>query len=203
MTKTTSTNSATTRPEIIPEAVSGVSAQAVTRSAAGGHVAKADGSPAAKRSDDDGMRLAALRDLAPGTTLTFTDVRGFPVQTAGGKPVGSVRRILVDQADASAPRYLDIQLDAAAIGSSEKESPNVLIPIGRAQVRADPNVVILPEINVEKLRTLPRLAEGAVEWQHEMALGMALGIKTTLPDRSALYRDDLFSVRYFQQLQPK
>lgn len=97
-----------------------------------------------------------------------------------------MRRILVDQALANAPRYLDIQLEPAAIGSSETKVPGVLIPIGRAQLSAEGRIVLLPEISIEMLQTMPRRAEGALDWQHEMSLGKVFGLQSELPDRNAL-----------------
>jgi len=203
MTNTTSNNGTTTRAEFTVEQVTGSSTSATASPGVDGSITTATEGHARQRSDDEGLRIAALRDVGQGAKLTFADVRGFPVRTTAGKPVGSVSRILVDQAQANAPRYLDIQLDPTAIGSIEKIVPNVLIPIGRAQLSADAKVVQLPEISIDMLRTMPRRTEGALDWQHELALGKVFGLKAELLDRDALYSDDLFSVRYFQQLQKK
>lgn len=99
-------------------------------------------------------RVRPLRDL-PGCRLTsLPDVRGWAVVLDGGVVVGLVERIFVDLRDREA-RYLDIGLDGRVVARAAGRSWRVLVPVGRARLPAEANVVRLPGLSLGQVAELP------------------------------------------------
>ena len=157
-------------------------------------------SPTASK-DDKGFRLAALRDLKDVTVDHIPDVRGWRVEVSNGTVIGSVTRIILDQARDNMPRYLDVALDPKLTGETKSDSNEVLLPIGTAQVAKDRDVVLIPSMTEKQLLTLPRLATGAITVAYEQQVAKAFGM--TPPERiDELYAMDGFSVPAFMKLRP-
>lgn len=145
------------------------------------------------------MRLDALRDVTRERPITFRDVRGWKVELSDGATIGSVARILVEDVSKQlVPRYLDVHLKASANGVAGRKAVNVLIPIGRAQLVHDAESVRLPTLTTPMLGALPRLAEGAITWEHELEVAKAFNAVQAFDSPDALYRTDLFNVNHFQ-----
>lgn len=81
MTETITSNGATIRVEATVEKVTGSATATASPSSSGTTMPKTDGH-GTQRSNDHGLRIAALRDLTHDTKSLVTDVRGFPVQTS-------------------------------------------------------------------------------------------------------------------------
>ncbi len=149
--------------------------------------------------DDRGMRLAALRDLPSGAGLSIPDIRGWRVATSHGHIVGSVTRILVDQAQQNAPRYLEVLVEPTRVGLTTTDAQSVLVPIGRAQIAKDGKSVILPGLLTAQMPLLPRLGDGAVTWEYELKIASAFGQKSAFESPDALYASEIFNGELFRQ----
>jgi len=99
-------------------------------------------------------RVRPLVDL-PGCHLTsLPDVRGWAVVLDGGQVVGRVERIFVDLREREA-RYLDIRLDARVVDRAGEGAGTVLVPVGRARIPAQSNLVRLPGLSLAQVAELP------------------------------------------------
>ena len=149
--------------------------------------------------DDRGMRLAALRDLPASASLNLLDVRGWRIATSHGHIIGSVARIMVDQAKQNAPRYLDLLVDCTRAGILNAGSTvHILVPIGRAQVAGDGKSVVLPGLMTAQIPSLPRLSDGPVTWEHEVQVATAFGQTSGLASPDELYATEIFNDSFFR-----
>ena len=80
------------------------------------------------------------------------DVRGWEVQSADGRKIGSVDELLIDT-NAMKVRYLDVEVDRGMV--AEGGDRHVLIPIGYARLERDGDRVIVDNLSASDLGTLP------------------------------------------------
>jgi photosynthetic reaction center H subunit len=100
-------------------------------------------------------RLAALGELPHYKVAEGDpDPRGWEVVAGDGKVVGKVAELIVDTA-ALKVRYLDCDIDEAALGL-EEEDRHVLIPIGYARLNEEEKQVITDVVTSEEIARLPR-----------------------------------------------
>ncbi len=152
--------------------------------------------------DDRGLRLAAIKDVAGLKLMNVADVRGWQAEFRDGVAAGKVTRIIVDQKHEFAPRYLEISIDPKLFGATKPVSHDLLVPIGRAQVAKDRNVVLLPFMTKEMVATLPMLAPGTIDAAFELKLAKAYGLTTPMADVDALYKHEWFGIENFMVLRP-
>ena len=152
--------------------------------------------------DDSGLRLAAARDLKDLKLNRIPDVRGWTVEFRDGVVAGKVTRIIVDQKADFVPRYLEVSIERVLFGSVKPISNDLLVPIGRAQVAKDRDVVLLPFVTKEMLAKLPMLSPGAIDATHELKLAKMYGLDVPMANVDALYRHDWFSIKDFMVLRP-
>ncbi len=152
--------------------------------------------------DDHGLRLAALKDLKEIKLNQIPDVRGWNAVLRDGLVLGKISRILVDQQQAYAPRYLDITVDAAHLKGMKLVSHDFLVPIGRAQAAESGDIVMLPSLTKEQIKSLPMLKPGSIGFEFESTVAKFFGWKSEVRDANALYETELFSVKDFMVLRP-
>ncbi|HMS02684.1 MAG TPA: hypothetical protein PKE51_06905 [Gemmatimonadaceae bacterium] len=141
------------------------------------------------------LRLDALRNVPTDGSLAFVDVRGWKVHMADGSMIGTVSRILVEQtARELMPRYLDVHLSTEATKASGTRTSNLLIPIGRVRLDRSRELVQVPALTADVLKSMPRLADGAITWEFELDVARTFGIDNSIADQGALYRTDLFAI---------
>ncbi len=107
--------------------------------------------------------------------------------------------MLVEQKPQGMARYLDIRIEPAAAGLENMEPFDLLVPIGNAMVTKGGTGVSLPTVASGDIATLPRLGEGPVTWEREMAVAKAFGVKEHATSPSSLYAHPQFDLAIFQQ----
>ncbi|HEX2202052.1 MAG TPA: DUF2382 domain-containing protein [Longimicrobium sp.] len=80
------------------------------------------------------------------------DVRGWEVQSADGRKIGSIDELLIDT-NAMKVRYLDVEVDRGMVAGGDDR--HVLIPIGYARLERDGDRVIVDNLSASDLGTLP------------------------------------------------
>lgn len=109
------------------------------------------------------------------------DIRGWDVKLAGGQKIGEVEELIVD-AQKKKVRYMVVELDDDELELDDDRE--VLIPIGLAQLHKDDDDVMLPNVRLEQLLSLPDYDEDrlddAVERQICSALGRSSESMTTM-----------------------
>ncbi len=124
------------------------------------------------RRTDRVVPLERLRDfdVAEGDP----DVRGWDVIAGDRRRIGEVGELLIDT-DAMKVRYLDVVLDEEAVAETEPGDRHILIPIGYARLREDEDQVIVPELDSERLRSIPPYEDESLTREYETALRRHLG----------------------------
>ena len=110
----------------------------------------ADGSAGGRLAGSDEPDEPPVADGAP-------DVRGWGVKTDRGKKIGRVDGLLVDAA-ATAARYLDVALDAKALGLPEDR--HVLMPFGVAWLDYSNEDVLMSGMTTVQIIALPTYVRG-------------------------------------------
>ena len=100
------------------------------------------------------------------------DIRGWDVKLAGGQKIGEVEELIVD-AQKKKVRYMVVELDDDELDLDDDRE--VLIPIGLAQLHRDDDDVILPNVRLEQLLSLPQYDEDRVDDAVERQICSALG----------------------------
>jgi hypothetical protein len=100
------------------------------------------------------------------------DIRGWDVKLAEGQKIGEVEELIVD-AQKKKVRYMLVELDDDELDLDEDRE--VLIPIGLAQLHRADDDVILPNVRLEQLLSLPEYDEDRVDDAVERQICSALG----------------------------
>jgi hypothetical protein len=100
------------------------------------------------------------------------DIRGWDVKLAGGEKIGEVEELIVD-AQKKKVRYMVVELDDDELELDDDRE--VLIPIGLAQLHRDDDDVILPNVRLEQLLSLPEYDEDRLDDAVERQICSALG----------------------------
>lgn len=96
-------------------------------------------------------RLQELGDSDYKVEKGQPNIKGWKVKDAMGKTLGEVDELLFDP-EARQVRYIVLDMDDNDFDLDDKE---VLIPIGLAELDESDNDVILPNVTVDQLRSLP------------------------------------------------
>lgn len=100
------------------------------------------------------------------------DIRGWDVKTAKGQKIGEVEELIVD-AQKKKVRYMVVDLDDDELDIDDDRE--VLIPIGLAQLHKEDDDVILPNVQIEQLRSLPEYDEDRLDDSVERQICSILG----------------------------
>ena len=100
------------------------------------------------------------------------DIRGWDVKNSTGQKVGEVEELIVD-AQKKKVRYMVVELDDDELDLDDDRE--VLIPIGLAQLHKDDDDVILPNVQLEQLRSLPEYDEDRLDDTVERQICSVLG----------------------------
>jgi hypothetical protein len=93
------------------------------------------------------------------------DVRGWHVCDAQGERIGEVDELLVDSEELKV-RYLDVDLD----DSSAAEDRHILIPIGYARLHERDDLILIDNLDRERLASLPPYAQEPLTREYETNL---------------------------------
>lgn len=100
------------------------------------------------------------------------DIRGWDVKNAQGKKIGEVEELIVD-AQEKKVRYMVVDLDDNDLDIDDGRE--VLIPIGLAQLHKNDDEVILPNVQVQQLSSLPEYDEDNLDETVERKICTVLG----------------------------
>jgi len=124
------------------------------------------------------------------------DIRGWDVKNTTGQKIGEVEELIVD-AQQKKVRYMVVDLDDNELKLDHRK---VLVPIGLAELHRDDDDVLLPNVNVEQLRSLPGYDKNNLTPEVERNICTALGrnkesmaASNTEEHHPEFYKHDYFS----------
>lgn len=129
------------------------------------------------------------------------DINGWEIVDSLGNELGEVEDLIFDS-NARKVRYVVASLDLEELEDDETDDHLVLIPIGIVDLDEDEEEVILPEVAVGFLATLPRYSPGkTISPAEELALRYAFLGEDALPDADAVvyetHPEDFYTHKHF------
>ena len=129
------------------------------------------------------------------------DINGWEIVDSLGNELGEVEDLIFDS-NARKVRYVVASLDLEELEDEETDDHLVLIPIGIVDLDEDEEEVILPEVAVGFLATLPRYSPGkTISPAEELALRYAFLGEDALPDADAVvyetHPEDFYTHKHF------
>jgi sporulation protein YlmC with PRC-barrel domain len=124
--------------------------------------------------DKDNMKHRRLQELKSSDFEIVDgepDIRGWDVKLSTGEKIGDVEELIVD-AKTKKVRYLVVDLDNDKL---ELEDREVLIPIGMATLHGKDDDVILSNIGVQQIRSLPEYDKDRLDHEMESRICSSLG----------------------------
>jgi sporulation protein YlmC with PRC-barrel domain len=121
-----------------------------------------------------------------------TDIRGWDVRYKNGEKIGSIEELIFDT-KAKKVRYMIVDLDENEL---RLEHRKVLIPIGFAELDAKHDDVLIPNVSVDQLCSLPEYKRNSLSPELERNISSIFGRKVnvepakTLRDEQRVVRDD-------------
>lgn len=110
------------------------------------------------------------------------DIRGWKVKTVQGQEIGKIKELLFDT-DSLRVRYLIVDLNGKPLNLLSRD---IIIPIGLAELDRGDKIVILPEVTVAHLASLPEYKKGkltiATEREIRNVFAPTTGVTYTDPD---------------------
>lgn len=129
------------------------------------------------------------------------DINGWEIVDPLGNELGEVEDLIFDS-NAMKVRYVVANLDLEELENDENDDYLVLIPIGIVDLDEDEEEVILPEVSIGFLASLPRYSPGkTISPAEELALRYAFLGEDALPDADAVvyetHPDDFYTHTHF------
>ncbi|MBC8984923.1 PRC-barrel domain-containing protein [Pedobacter sp. N36a] len=129
------------------------------------------------------------------------DINGWEIVDPLGNELGEVEDLIFDS-NARKVRYLVANLDLEELESEGNDDYLVLIPIGIIDLDEDEEEVVLPEVSIGFLATLPRYTPGkTISPAEELALRYAFLGQDALPDAETVvyetHPDDFYTHKHF------
>ncbi|WPP48993.1 PRC-barrel domain-containing protein [Catalinimonas niigatensis] len=118
-------------------------------------------------------KLSNLKDYR--VTKEDPDVRGWFVVGADRQRLGKVNDLILDP-EARKVRYLEVKLESELLAG--KETRHILIPIGKARIDRDDDMVLIDSLDVNKARFYPVYSGEAITRDYEHSLREALHEET-------------------------
>jgi len=125
------------------------------------------------------------------------DIRGWKVKAAHSQEIGKVDDLLFDT-DSLRVRYLIVDLDGKPLNLLSRD---VLIPIGLAELDKEDNIVLLPEVTVAHLASLPDYKKGELTIETERAIRTVFAPKSGVTYTDPDYFDpkEFYNHEYFDE----
>ena len=101
------------------------------------------------------------------------DIRGWDVKTTTGKKIGEVEDLIID-AQQKKVRYMVVDLDDNDLKLDHRK---ILLPIGLAELDKKEDDVIVPNVQAEQLKSLPRYDVDNMNPETERQICSILGRK--------------------------
>lgn len=129
------------------------------------------------------------------------DINGWEIVDPLGNELGEVEDLIFDS-NARKVRYVVANLELEELENEGNDDYLVLIPIGIVDLDEDEEEVILPEVSIGFLATLPRYTPGkTISPAEELALRYAFLGQDALPDADAVvyetHPDDFYTHKHF------
>ncbi|WP_222536906.1 PRC-barrel domain-containing protein [Pedobacter polysacchareus] len=129
------------------------------------------------------------------------DINGWEILDSQGNELGEVEDLIFDS-NARKVRYIVARLDLEELENEGPDDHLVLIPIGVVDLDEDEEEVILPEVSVGFLATLPRYTPGkTISPAEELALRYAFLGEDALPHADAVvyetHPEDFYTHKHF------
>lgn len=131
------------------------------------------------------------------------DITGWEIIDNLGNEIGEVEELIFDS-NARKVRYVvaSLDLDNNSEVADEADGRLVLIPIGIVDLDEDEEEVIIPEVSILFLSTLPQYTPGKIiSPAEELAVRYAFLGQASLPDAAAVvyesHQDDFYSHDHF------
>ena len=149
--------------------------------------------------DSEDNRKTRLQKLK-GSDFTIADgepdIRGWDVLDTSGKQLGEVDELIFDYQSRKV-RYLVVDLDD---NDYDLEDRKVLVPIGIAELHEKDDDVILPNVSVDQIRSLPEYDEDRFDTEHETNIRNVfggLGAASTADDVRREVDNDFYDHHHF------
>jgi len=101
------------------------------------------------------------------------DIRGWDVRYKNGEKIGSVEELILD-AKAKKVRYMVVDLDENEL---RLENRKIVIPIGFAELHSQSDDVLIPNVSVDQLCSLPDYKKDALTPDVERGISSTFGRK--------------------------
>jgi sporulation protein YlmC with PRC-barrel domain len=166
--------------------------------------------------DENDLEYSRLEELS-GSDFEIADgqpdIKGWDVKNELGENIGDVEELLFNPQTRKV-RYIIVDTDANDL---RLEARKILIPIGAAEIHADDDYVVVPQVTVNHLEQLPHYEKGALTAEHEQhirttfsslgAAGMGMGAIGSTPTED-FYEHEQFNANRFydrrrQETDPK
>ena len=125
------------------------------------------------------------------------DIRGWDVRYRDGQKIGSVEELILD-AKAKKIRYMVVDLDENEL---RLEHRKILIPIGFAQLDNKSDDVLIPNVTVDQLCTLPDYNRNSLSPDTERMISSTFGRKAIDPIAKKGQRE-ISEVEYEDDIDP-
>src|ERR1043165_5074798 len=102
-----------------------------------------------------------------------SDIRGWDVRFRNGEKIGSVEELILD-AKAKKVRYMVVDLDENEL---RLEHRKIVVPIGLAELDKEHDDVLMPNVSVDQLCTLPEYKRDMITPDVERNISATLGRK--------------------------
>jgi sporulation protein YlmC with PRC-barrel domain len=121
-------------------------------------------------------RLQELDHSNLEITKEETDIRGWDVRYRNGEKIGSVEELILD-AKAKKVRYMVVDLDENELRLEDRK---VLIPIGFAELDKGNDDVMIPNVSVDQLCSLPDYNRNSLTHEIERKISSVFGRKVNI-----------------------
>lgn len=116
------------------------------------------------------------------------DIRKWNVRSGSGRLLGVVSDLILDKQSRKV-RYIVMDLNGKPLNLLSRR---ILVPIGISQFDDSQDMVILPNITIENLATLPTYTKGRVSIDDERKIRNVFTTPSTLVDYDERYEGDHF-----------
>lgn len=116
------------------------------------------------------------------------DIRKWIVRSGNGRTLGVVSDLIIDK-QLRKVRYIVLDLNGKPLNLLSRK---ILVPIGISQFDDVQDMVILPNITIEHLATLPTYSRGKVSVDDERKIRNVFTVPNTLVDYDERYEGDHF-----------
>ena len=114
------------------------------------------------------------------------DIRGWDVRYRNGEKIGSVEELVLD-AKAKKVRYMIVDLDENEL---RLENRKVLVPIGFAELDKGNDDVLIPNVSIDQICSLPDYSRNSLTHDIERKISSIFGRKVNVEPANSLRNTD-------------